>query len=53
MKVGEKMMKDERMKPKGEVPFNMQRMIMGGFTPIFQFGDNALTPARETEREPA
>jgi uncharacterized protein YbaA (DUF1428 family) len=49
----EKMMNDDRMKPTGEVPFSMQRMIMGGFTPIFQFGDTALTPAREAEREPA
>lgn len=49
----EKMMKDERMQPKGEVPFSMQRLIMGGFTPIFQFGENALTPAKEVEREPA
>ena len=50
---GEKMMNDERMKPKGEVPFSMERLIMGGFTPIFQFGDTALAPAKEVEREPA
>ncbi len=49
----EKMMKDERMQPKDGVPFDMQRLIMGGFTPIFQLGENALTPAREVEREPA
>ena len=48
-----KMMEDPRMKPDGELPFNMQRLIMGGFTPIFQVGETALTPAREMEREPA
>ena len=49
----EKMMKDDRMQPEGEVPFNMQRLIMGGFTPIFQLGETALTPAKEVEAEPA
>jgi uncharacterized protein YbaA (DUF1428 family) len=29
-----KMMADERMKPDGEMPFNGQRMIYGGFSPI-------------------
>ena len=48
-----KMMDDPRMKMPEETPFNMQRMIMGGFTPIFQTGANALTPAKEVETEPA
>jgi uncharacterized protein YbaA (DUF1428 family) len=30
-----KMRDDERMKPSGEVPFDMQRMIFGGFSPLF------------------
>jgi uncharacterized protein YbaA (DUF1428 family) len=49
----QRMMTDDRMKPGGEIPFDMQRMVVGGFIPIFQFGDKALTPAREVEREPA
>ncbi len=48
-----KLMEDPRMKPTGEVPFDMQRLIMGGFTPILQVGETALTPAREVEHEPA
>ncbi len=31
----QKMPTDERMKPDGEVPFDMQRMIFAGFAPIF------------------
>ena len=44
-----KMMEDERMKPKGEMPFNPQRMIFGGFKPIFKAGeaDIKVEPARE------
>lgn len=30
----QKMRNDERMKPEGEMPFDMQRMIFAGFTPI-------------------
>ena len=48
-----KMMEDERMKPKGEVPFSMQRMIFGGFEPIFQTGSSKIEVADENEREPA
>ena len=48
-----KMMEDPRMSEMEDVPFSMQRMIMGGFTPIFQFGDalptTTTTKARETE----
>lgn len=37
----EKMMKDERMKPPAgaEMPFDMQRMIFGGFTPVVALGE--------------
>lgn len=49
-----KMMEDPRMQPQGEVPFSMQRMIMGGFTPIFQFGETGLTAeTRARQAEPA
>ena len=32
----QKMKTDPRMQPTGDVPFDMQRMIMGGFTPILE-----------------
>jgi uncharacterized protein YbaA (DUF1428 family) len=50
-----KLMDDPRMQPKGEMPFSMQRMIMGGFTPIFQLGDTLPedTASRTRETEPA
>ena len=35
----EKMMSDERMKPDGEVPFDMQRMIYAGFDGLFDSGE--------------
>ncbi|MGF1550024.1 MAG: DUF1428 domain-containing protein [Sphingomonadaceae bacterium] len=31
----EKMQKDERMQPSGDMPFDGKRMFWGGFTPIF------------------
>lgn len=34
-----KMQADERMKPEGEMPFDMQRMIFGGFAAIFDTED--------------
>lgn len=35
----EKMMKDERMQmPEGEMPFDPQRMVYGGFQPVVQLG---------------
>jgi len=34
----ERMMADERMKPDGDVPFDMQRMIYAGFEPVFDRG---------------
>ena len=37
-----KMMEDERMKPTGDVPFDMKRMIFGGFEPIFQTGSSRI-----------
>lgn len=37
-----KVMADPRMQPTGEdMPFDMKRMIFGGFTPIVQIGSNA------------
>lgn len=35
----QKMMTDDRMKPDGEVPFDMQRMIYAGFDPAYDSGD--------------
>lgn len=37
---GEKMMNDERMKqPEGEMPFDHQRMVYGGFQPVVRLGE--------------
>lgn len=33
-----KMQDDDRMKPPADPPFDMQRMIFGGFSPIFEMG---------------
>lgn len=33
-----KMMADDRMSPTMDMPFDMKRMIFGGFAPIFQMG---------------
>jgi uncharacterized protein YbaA (DUF1428 family) len=33
-----KMRDDERMKPMGDMPFDMKRLIYGGFEPIFETG---------------
>lgn len=46
-----KMMEDPRMKMPDDVPFSMQRMIMGGFEPIFQTGSSEFTVAATKERE--
>jgi uncharacterized protein YbaA (DUF1428 family) len=35
----EKMMADDRMKPDGEMPFDMKRMIYAGFEAVFDSGD--------------
>lgn len=35
----EKLMADERMQPDGEMPFNPQRMIYGGYEPAYEGGD--------------
>ncbi|HEV2747351.1 MAG TPA: DUF1428 domain-containing protein [Allosphingosinicella sp.] len=48
-----KMMEDPRMQPSGEMPFNMQRMIFGGFEPIFQTGSSTIEAPAAAEREPA
>ncbi len=34
-----KMLSDERMQPSGEIPFDMQRLIFGGFSPLFDTED--------------
>ena len=34
-----KMQSDERMQSMGDMPFDMQRMIFGGFSPLFDSGD--------------
>lgn len=46
-----KIMDDPRMKPGGDIPFDMQRMIVGGFEPIFHSGssDIRVEAARQTE----
>jgi uncharacterized protein YbaA (DUF1428 family) len=48
-----KLMEDERMKPSGEMPFDMQRMIVGGFEPIVRVGDSEITVEKERQGEPA
>jgi uncharacterized protein YbaA (DUF1428 family) len=48
-----KMMDDPRMQPKDDMPFSMQRMIMGGFRPILQTGEVAALAGAEKVREPA
>jgi uncharacterized protein YbaA (DUF1428 family) len=46
-----KMREDPRMQPKGDVPFDMQRMIYGGFEPILEFRSDqgAAQTVREAE----
>ena len=36
-----KLMEDDRMQPGPDVPFDMQRLIFGGFAPILQHGEPA------------
>jgi uncharacterized protein YbaA (DUF1428 family) len=48
-----KMREDPRMEPEGEVPFNMQRMIFGGFEPLLEFRSAKGSAAREREPETA
>jgi uncharacterized protein YbaA (DUF1428 family) len=33
-----RLMEDERMKPSGEAPFDMKRLIYGGFEPLLDVG---------------
>lgn len=33
-----KMMEDQRMPPPEDTPFDMERMLVGGFVPIFEMG---------------
>lgn len=48
-----KMMEDPSMKPTGDMPFDMQRMIMGGFEPIFRTGSSDIKVEGARERETA
>ena len=52
-RANQKMKDDPRMQPKSEVPFDMQRMIFGGFVPIFQMGGSETSTAPVREPEPA
>src|SRR5688572_28227782 len=47
-----KVMADERMKPEGDMPFNGQRMLWGGFQPILDTADKQSVQ-RERASEPA
>ena len=44
-----KMMEDERMQPGPDVPFDMQRLIIGGFAPVLQHGEPANLEIAEHE----
>ena len=48
-----RMMEDPRMNEMGDPPFNMQRLIVGGFVPIFRAGSSDITAADQEERTPA
>lgn len=48
-----KVMADPRMQPTGDVPFDMKRLIFGGFTPIFQTGSSEQAPRESATRERA
>jgi uncharacterized protein YbaA (DUF1428 family) len=50
---GRKMKEDPRMQPSGDVPFDMQRMIFGGFVPIFQLSESEASRSQAREPEPA
>src|SRR4029453_19197950 len=44
-----KLMEDERMQPGPDVPFDMQRLIIGGFAPTLQQGEPANPEIAEHE----
>jgi uncharacterized protein YbaA (DUF1428 family) len=46
-----KIMEDPRMKPSGDMPFDMQRMVVGGFEPILRSGESDIRveDARQSE----
>lgn len=48
-----KVMADPRMQPTGDMPFDMKRLIFGGFTPIFQTGSSEQAPRESATRERA
>ena len=43
----------EEMEPSDDMPFSMQRMIMGGFEPIFQTGSSDIKAEQARVSEPA
>ena len=44
-----KVMEDSRMQPGPDVPFDMKRLIFGGFTPILQEGEHPVIQVAERE----
>ena len=44
-----KLMEDPRMQPEDDMPFDMKRLIFGGFTPILQDGEPADLEIAERE----
>ena len=44
-----KLMEDPRMQPGDDMPFDMKRLIFGGFTPILQDGEAADLEIAERE----
>jgi len=49
----EKIMKDERMQPQGELPFNGKRMFWGGFDKIVDTASRQPTQAQSSAAQPA
>jgi len=52
-KASKAMMEDPEMRMPADTPFNPQRMIWGGFKPIFRTGDADITVEPAKENEPA
>ena len=44
-------MDDPRMKPSGDIPFDMQRMIVGGFEPILRSGSSDIRVEKVRQAE--
>jgi len=47
----QKIMDDPRMKPSGDIPFDMQRMIVGGFEPILRSGSSDIRVEKVRQAE--